>query len=165
MRRQSSSGRFTQHYRSILLLKEKLEDIESSLEEIKGQLKESNRRSLRDFRVVIGLTGLGAALGLSIASPIWTSGERHLPSIAFLLTGFSLAIVYGSLVEFVGDYRKRMALMGLLFMIMGPVAYLVSDIWLNIPWMIIGSIILFAVGLGMLPLSMKGKKQREEVRK
>jgi len=148
-----------------LLLKEKLEDIESSLEVIKGQLKESNRRRLRDFRVGVGLTGLGAALGLSIASPIWTSGERHLPSIAFLLTGLSLAIVYGSFIEFAGDYRKRMALMGLLFMIIGPVAYMVSDFWLNIPWMIIGSIILFAVGLGILPLSMKGKKQKEAVSK
>ena len=164
MRQQSSSRRFRQHYESNLLLKGKLEDIESSLEEIKGQLKQSNRRSLRDFRVGIGLTGLGAALGLSIASPIWTSGERHLTAIAFLLTGFSLAIVYGSLIEFAGDYRKRMALMGLLFMIVGPVAYMVSDIWLNVPWIIIGSIILFAVGLGMLPLSMKGKKQKEEVR-
>jgi len=165
MKRQSSRRTGTKEYESSLVLRRKLRVIESSLEEIKGQLKESNRRSVRDFRVGIGLTGLGAALGLSIASPIWTGGERHLTSVAFLLTGFSLAIVYGSLVEFVGDYRKRMASVGLLFMIMGPVVYMVSDIWLNIPWVIVGSIILFAVGLGMLPLSGKRKKEGKEAGK
>lgn len=151
-----------QEDRSILRLEKRLKRIESKLEQVGGQLEESGKRSYMAFGVGMGFAGLAAALALALTSPAWDGTELRPSQLSFLLTGISLAIIHWSLLGFAGDYRKRMGIIGTLLMISGPVVLIVSDIWFDNPWLFIGSILAFAVGLGMLPLSRKGRKLRQE---
>ena len=150
-----------QQDKSILKLERRLKRIESKLEEIGEQLKESSKRSKMVFGIGIGFAGMGAALALALTSPEWGSVELRPSELSFLLMGMSLAIIHWSLLGFEGDYRKTIGIIGTLLMIMGPVALIISGIWFNIPWVNLGSILAFVVGWGMLILSSKGGKQRE----
>ena len=145
-----------QEDKSILRLERRLKRIESKLERVGGQLEESGKRSYMAFGVGMGFAGLAVALALALTSPVWSGTELHPSQLSFLLTGISLAVIHWSLLGFAGDYRKAMGIIGTLLMILGPVALIVSDRWFNIPWVNIGSILAFAVGLAILPLSRRG---------
>ena len=163
-KRGGDAGRMQEEDRASRL-EERLEGIESKLQDIARQLEEGGKRSDLSFGMGIGLAGLSAAMALVITSPVWSRGEANLASVAFLLTAVSLAIVYVSLLRFGGDYRKRMSLTGVVMMIVGPVVYMASDMWLDIAWVQISSFLVFALGLALLSLSGRRKGQREVVRK
>ena len=148
--------------KSILRLEKRLKRIESKLEEVGEQLEKSGKRSNMVFGVGMGFAGLAVALALALTSPEWGSTELHPSELSFLLTGISLAVINWSVIGFKGSYRKVMGIIGTLLMIMGPVALIISGIWFDIPWVNVGSILAFAVGLGMLGLSSKGRKVRGE---
>ena len=164
MRRKSSGIRFTQHYQSNWLLKEKLDGIESSLDKISGQLKESGKRNFRSLGAGIGFAGLGTALGLSITSPTWSSAELHPSQFSFIIMALSLAIIYWCFLGFGRHYSKKMAILGTLFIIVGSLLFTISDIWLNNFGINLVSILLFLAGLCIFPISMIRKDKKEVVR-
>jgi len=151
--------------KNIAKLELRLKRIESKLEEVGEQLKTSGRRSNMAFGVGMGFAGLAAALALALRSDVWAGAVLDPSELSFLLAGISLATINWSLIGFAGDYRKVMGIIGTLLMIMGPVALITSGIWFVIPWVSVGSMLAFAVGLGMLGLSSKSRKARVDQKK
>ena len=151
--------------KSIARLDRRLKRIESKLKEVGAQVETSGKRSNMAFGVGMGFAGLAAALALALRSDVWSGSELEPSELSFLLTGLSLAIINWSVIGFAGEYRKAMGIIGTLLMIIGPVALIISGIWFDIPWVSVGSMLAFAVGLGMLGLSSKGRRVKREQEK
>lgn len=157
MRHTLSSRRFTQYYKNNFLLKEKLSGIESGLNRINNQLKESDKRNLYSVGAGAGLAGLGMALGISITSPTWVNSTLQPSHISFILLALSIAIIFWSFLGFRGKYRNGIAVIGTVLMILGSVAFTFFDIYIDSGWANLASIFTFLSGWIILPISVLKK--------
>ena len=161
MKHKSGGRMFTQYYQNNLLLKENLKAIESSLNKINEELKESNKRSFIIFGAGIGFAGLAIALALSITSPAWTSIKTHPSQYSFILMALSLGIMFWCILKILSNYNKTIAVVGTIFLFLGPLGYTLSNFWWNNPFINIAAILVFLVGLCILPLSVRHRDKSE----